>query len=53
MNLQMSLQNKTYWTPSLAVVKNIHQSNPRSSSKHLPLEGVLHTPYLVILLGGF
>ena len=26
MNLQMSLQNKDYWTPSLAVVEYLHDS---------------------------
>ena len=42
MKLQMSLQKQAYWTPTLAVVECLHHSNPRSSSKHFLLEGVLH-----------
>ena len=42
MNLQTSSQKEAYWTPSLVVVECLHHSNPRSSSNHFPLEGVLH-----------
>ena len=42
MNLQMSFRKQVHWTPEIVVVECLHQSNPPSSSKHFPLEGVLH-----------
>ena len=42
MNQQISLQKEAYWTLRLNVVDSSHHSNPRSSSKDFPLEGVLH-----------
>ena len=42
MNIEMSLQNYTYWTRSLAVFECLDHSYPRSSPKNVPLEGVIH-----------
>ena len=42
MNLHIYLQYLAYWTPSVVVVDCLQHSKPRGSSKHFPLERVLH-----------